>query len=300
MSANSNSLLTLLRQNIDTENNTVLEIYNPEKNTVNIIPQDMLTSLDNIQQVINSVKSQLDHNAPSNAHYSYWQEKGWHKSIDYYVSSRDSSFKENNAESSCLSRKSNIDSVVLDVSSANSVEKQFSVDQALIHRRTKRVFKKKPVSKEIFYEGIENASICNAVNGIKLYFIVYNVEEINPAAYCYNFQSSQLQLVQEGQFFTEMSHNIQGMNTPKTAAFTIILVADFDNLMKAMPYPRGLRDTYIEAGRLSQKLVVSYLQYGVFSLVTPALRDRDVSKLLKLNEQEFAPLYSITFGYPVK
>lgn len=300
MSANNSSLLTLLRQNIDKENNTILEIYNPEKNTVDIVPQDMLTSFENIQQVINTVKSQLDHNTSSNAHYLYWQEKGWYKSIDYYISSRNNSFKEKSTKSSDSSKNFEGDNGVMDVSSANRVEKQFSVGQALIHRRTKRIFKKQPVSKVIFYEGTKNANICNAIDGIKLYFIVYNVEEINPAAYCYNFQNSQLQLVQEGQFFTEMSHNIQGMNTPKTAAFTIILVADFDDLMKAMPYPRGLRDTYIEAGRLSQKLVVSYLQYGVFSLVTPALRDRDVSKLLKLNEQEFAPLYSITFGYPVK
>lgn len=299
MSVNSLSSLTLLRQNIDSDGNTILEICNPEKNTVDIIPQEMLANIQNIQKVMSSVKSRLSHEISVNAHYSYWQEKGWYKSIDYYVSSREYSFKQNNAKSSNLLKDCNFNIRTHDASSAN-VKKQFSVHQALIHRRTKRVFKKKPVSKEIFYDGIENASIFNAINGIKLYFIVYNVEEINPAVYYYNFQNLQLDLVQEGHFFSEMSNNIQGMNTPKTAAFTIILVADFENLMKAMPYPRGLRDTYIEAGRLSQKLLISYQQYGVFSLVTPALRDRDVSRLLKLKEQEFAPLYSITFGYPVK
>ncbi|WP_415076587.1 nitroreductase family protein [Legionella sp.] len=55
----------------------------------------------------------------------------------------------------------------------------------------------------------------------------------------------------------------------------------------------------MDAGRIAQKFVISFQQHGLYSLVTPALKDRDVSKLLNLDEANYSPLYSITLGYPV-
>lgn len=302
MSENSISSLIILRQNNDNHKNTILELYDPENNNVNLIPHHKLENLESIQQLINSIKSQLNHPSSESKNYLNWQKKGWHKAIDYYISSRDNHFSKKIVVRSESAQQDYVNINLQSNSSAISTKSEFSVPQALINRRTKRVFRKQPVVKEVFYSGVKNATcnIVSEIDGIKLYFIVYNVEEIIPSVYYYNFQNHQLQLVREGQFSNEMSYNLQGMKAPKTASFTIIVVAEFEKLMKKMPYARGLRDSYIEIGRLSQKLVISYQQYGIFSLVTPALRDRVVSNLLMLDEDKFAPLYSITFGYPLK
>lgn len=296
MPVDSISVLTILRQNTDKNNNTTLEIYNPEKNVVEFISKNNLDSIENIEKFIQSIKLRIDNDTSKNTSYAYWQEKGWHKAIDYYASSRDNC----NVDPSSFSQDFNADNELRNNVPESNIQKQLSVPQALIRRRTKRVFKNQSVQKEILNEGIKNSLLIDDVIGIQFYFIIYNVEGIEPSVCAYDIRSQKLKLIREGQFNAEMSVNIQGLHTPKTAAFTLILVADFENLMQAMPYPRGLRNTYIEAGRLSQKIVISYLQYGVHSLVTPALRDRDVSKLLKLEERNSAPLYSITCGYPIK
>lgn len=135
------------------------------------------------------------------------------------------------------------------------------------------------------------------LNGLDIYFIVYNVENITPGSYLFNIKNNALINRRKGIFSQEMVTNLQGMTTPTTASFTIILVANFEKLLKLMPYSKGLRHTYIESGRLAQKLLISYWQYGLACLTTPALKDSAVSNLLDIDRLDYSPLYSLTFGY---
>jgi len=294
MSTNINSVLTIIRPSTSKDQNIILEVMDPENGLVDSYAKEELSDFTKINNILNDIKLRLRHEDAEDSGYAQWLQKGWNKSLDYYLASR----------STPIDKQTDFKSHVLSNGNKNSfnTDKQHSVPQALISRRTKRVFNKKSLEKAIFFSGIENAftHISDDIRGFKLYLIVYNIEEIAPAVYSYDYENKSLILIREGLFSEEMSANIQGMDTPRSACFSIILVADFDNLMRLRPGQKGLRATYIEAGRLAQKLVISYIQYGVFSLVTPALRDRAVSELLKLKEPDFAPLYSLTFGYPLK
>jgi SagB-type dehydrogenase family enzyme len=293
---NLNSLLTTLRPNF-TGATPLVEIIDPEKNTVDPINPENLLSMAKTAEVIQSIKQRLDHASPKNTHYTHWQDKGWYKSIDYYAASRANDFDTEN-QIRAISHKAHDSDNIFE----NQSETLCSIPQALLRRRTKRVFKKCTLDEGIFHAGIKNVVLNNLTEatGYELYCIIYKVDKLVPGVYIFNVKQHALKLIREGIFLEEMSANIQGMNTPKSANFTIILVANFERLLKTMPYPRGLRDTYIETGRLAQKLLIAYMQFGVFGLVTPALKDRNVAALLDLKEPQFSPLYSLTFGYPIK
>lgn len=290
MSENKYSPLTTLRFNIDNGKQPILEVWDPEAKTVCSISSEQLSNVENIHNALTSIKSSIQDKQQRLIHYARWMSKGWHKSIDYYVASRSDI---NEFELASEHHHSNPPSLMVIEHS-----KLHSVPQAMIQRKTKRGFRTETIQNQIFSAALEKG--CATVyEGFELYLIVYDVEKIAPGVYSYDVKNNSLLLVREGLFAEEMSCNIQGMRTPKTACFSIILVADFKCLQRSMPHPRGLRNTYIEAGRLAQNLVISYMQHSVFCLVTPALRDRDVSTLLKLKEPDFSPLYSLTFGYPI-
>jgi hypothetical protein len=295
MTKNAHSPLAVLRLVKQNEDSICLEIYDPEKNSAHKIAFSDSSKPESINDALNSIKNNISNDYKTQELYAHWIERGWAKSLDYYVASRDF-LGENVINLFSEYNKLPIDRIT------NNVKKKDSILRALLNRRSKRVFQNITIENHIFHSGAENAAqyILNSLDGLKVYFIVYNIDNILPGVYSYDAKANSLSLIHDGIFSDDMSAIIQGMNTPKTANFSIILVAHFDALMKLMPYPKGLRDVYIESGRLAQKLIISYAQYGIFCLVTPALCDSRISNLLKIKEPEFAPLYSLTFGYPLK
>jgi hypothetical protein len=292
MSDDNLSLLTTLRPNYQ-DKSSYLEVWNPEKDQIDFSVKEDFSSLEKIHTFLNKIKANLDHTHRHNDLYSHWLNRGWNKSIDYYVASRQYEGYPSISQSNNYPTKKITINLQCDA-------KTHSLPQAILQRRTKRLFEKQTLPYSLFFSGINNAihSIGCSIHGFQLHFIIYDIENIQPGVYRYDHELQALSLIREGLFIEEMSANIQGMHTPKTACFTIILVTDFDSLLKGKPYPNGLRETYIEAGRIAQKLIISYMEYDIYSLVTPALKDKKTSSLLSLKEPDFSPLYSLTFGYP--
>ncbi|MFT4060484.1 MAG: hypothetical protein QM652_13155 [Legionella sp.] len=117
----------------------------------------------------------------------------------------------------------------------------YTLPQALIKRRTKRLFNKEAIENSKFIAGLESAisHIMPSLTGYQLYFIVYNIEKIKPGIHSYH-KVKKLVLEKDGIYSEAMSKNIQGLRTTKTAGFSIVIVADFLELMKKMPYEKGL------------------------------------------------------------
>lgn len=55
---------------------------------------------------------------------------------------------------------------------------------------------------------------------------------------------------------------------------------------------------YIDSGRLAQKSLISYGQYGLCCLTMPALNEHAVANLFKIDQLDYSPLYSLIFGHP--
>jgi hypothetical protein len=133
-----------------------------------------------------------------------------------------------------------------------------------------RNFNKKPINNKIIYDGIINAinwcSHDDSLQGFSFYMIIYNVEDIEPGIYIFDVKNYSVSLIRSGLFTTPMSTNLYNINSPKTASFTLIIVANINNLLKLMPYAKGLLDTYIRVGMIAQKLLISYGQYDISSI----------------------------------
>jgi len=295
MSYKEKSILTVLRP-IHGDPEKVLCVWDPEKDQNEYFNKEELSDFNKINKILNKLDSQVMQEDSNTNLYSHWLDKGWYKSIDYYMASKI------NIGNESISKSFDMPIKKQNIKTSNDESQKHSIPQALIHRRTKRVFKKQPLTRTTFIEGLKDSlsNIGASCLGYNLYFVIYNIDDLLSGVYLYDYKLQSLALVQEGLFLEEMSNNIQGMYTPKTACFTLILVADFDVLLKTKPYSKGLRETYIEAGIMAQKIIISYMRRDIYSLVTPALRDKSTAKLLQLQEPNFSPLYSLTFGYALK
>ena len=293
---NNLSTLTAIKINNDTNIKFSLEIYDPKTGSLQTVPPQDLPSINEVNNLINTIKSKVENNDNNQFNYAHWIKRGWRKSLDYYMASRTDS-----TLTIVTNLVSNTQSHYAPLVKDNS-KQLYSTQQALVRRKTRRGFKNIPVNMDIFFTGIKNLfpSIEINLQGFHIYIIAYNIDQVSPGTYSYDTKNHSLSLIHKGNFSIEMSNNLQGMKAPRTAVFTIILVADFNRLQKLMPYPRGLRDTFIETGRLAQKIIISYMRFGIYALVTPALSDKTVIQLLKLKEPDYYPLYSLTFGYPLK
>jgi SagB-type dehydrogenase family enzyme len=132
-----------------------------------------------------------------------------------------------------------------------------------------------------------------------LYVVAYRVDDLTPGAYRYDFIDHTLQLVRPGDLRSEMSAILVGMRAPETAAFTLILAADFAQYQWRYRHERALRHLYMSAGRSGQRLLVAAQAYGLGTLPTPATRDAATCDLLRLDPRVSTPLYTLTMG-PLK
>jgi hypothetical protein len=295
------SSLTKIRLYRGDDAHNYIEIFDPENNFTAHYGSRKPYDATEISSLINELKQAISNDPEKDILYQAWFTKGWQNSLDYYVSTRSlpfDSFKYTNIGNL---KKSQLSDDFLNPQN-NLPAIKFNIPEALLRRRSKRVFNGESVPKDIFQAGIENfyTHILDSLYGIELYFIIFNVEKIISGVHYYNCNANSFSLINEGNFAGEMIPMMQGMRTASKAAFTIVLTANFDDLLKMMPYERGLRNVYIDAGRLAQKLIISYAQYDIHCLVTPALSDCSLSRLLQLEEPHSAPLYSLTFGYAIK
>lgn len=267
-----------------------MEVHNSLADATVAVPYEELNDIKNVSKLIKEIKESFDDSNLDQQLYSHWLDRGWHKALDYYIESRDFTSIKDKIFINTVNASINFD-----------IKNNFL--QTLLHRRTHRVFLNTPLEFEILAKGtnlyFEN-NVTNSIDGVKFYYVLYNVKNMDNGVYYYNIPDETFDIMKKGNFRNEMSDILQGLRAPKMAAFSCIIVADFNVILEKMPYKKGLRDLYIETGRIAQKMLISYGSFNLACLTTPALKDKKVSTLLALNEPDCAPLYSLTFGIPLK
>jgi len=128
------------------------------------------------------------------------------------------------------------------------------------------------------------------------YVIVYAVRGVSPGIYFYDLKNHSLVQVRRGDVRKSMYNIIFKTPAILSANWTILIVADVLQYQWLYRHERALRNLYIEAGRVGQRLILTALAYGQGSLTTPAFRDEQLSKLLDLEPVRQVPIYSITAG----
>ncbi|MET7390622.1 SagB/ThcOx family dehydrogenase [Streptomyces sp. NPDC005529] len=102
--------------------------------------------------------------------------------------------------------------------------------------------------------------------------------------------------VRAGNHRQAMRDIFYGSPWPLTAAFTLVMVADFEQYQFRYRHERALRNLYIESGHLAQRLLLLADSHGLGTLVTPAVRDSLIEELLGLDPVRQATIYTLTMG----
>lgn len=127
------------------------------------------------------------------------------------------------------------------------------------------------------------------------YLAVYDVDGLDRGLYAYDLEAHAL--VRLGDLAPdEQVPWFWGMPGPLTAAGTVLLAADFRHFHWRYRHDRALRDLYIEAGRVGQRLIVAAGYAGLGTLVSPATRDAEVNGRLGLDPARRSVVYTLTFG----
>ncbi len=260
--------------------------------------------------------------------WQHWQERGWYPSDQYYVASRGCSFADvHDPDRAIRSRVLNeylttggppVEEAVPDGPRVELPEPlrppARSLAQLLVTRRSGRAFVPTPVpaawlSGLLSYglaqirrrrEATDRAEPLSYLNSFgsawDFYVCAFAVDGVPPGAYRYDLRAHRLIAVHPGDHREEMARILQGMWSPRSAAWTLGLVADFPRYQWRYRHEHGLRRLYLESGIIAQELTMVAGAYGLSTLVTPAQQDTPYLELHGLRNDRYAPVYTLTMG----
>jgi SagB-type dehydrogenase family enzyme len=263
------------------------------------------------------------------AHAAHWWEREWAASLDYYQWSRRSLYRDTIDEDGGQ-RRETLSAYLRDdgppparlypagtavpLTPARALPSDVTLGQELLKRRTVRVYAREAVPaaslSDILWHGLAGVRLTRTTvsdddllhlldsYGIAFdfYVVIYDVAEIAPGVYYYDIEAHALVLLVAGEFREEMTTNLFGQTAPRSAAWTVLIAADFLQYAWRYRHERALRNLYVDAGRVAQQLLLIAGAYAIGSFMTPALRDRALAALLHLDPARQAPLYSVTMG----
>ncbi|WP_405151158.1 SagB/ThcOx family dehydrogenase [Sphaerisporangium sp. NBC_01403] len=256
-----------------------------------------------------------------------WWERGWHPSLSYYLWSRHHNFRDSDdprgaARRSALSEylrrgeprprvKPEGARVPLPAPPAPPADRTFG--RLLMARRTVRGYTPDPVGIDklsgVLHHGLDDIRALrelpkdDPLNWLRshgspfdFYVVNYAAEGLDPGIYHYSLDEHVLTAVAHGDHRADMVKVLVGMRGPETAAWTLVMVADFQQYQWRYRHERALRHIYMAAGRIAQRLILVGFGFGLGSLPTPATRDQDTCDLLRLDPVRQTPVYTLTMG----
>lgn len=222
----------------------------------------------------------------------HWWERKWQVSLDYYLSSPPEQIKKQQTETTPLQTQQCIDFAFPD----KTENDQLSPIQALLNRKTHRKFQETSIPSRLLSTLLGELKEEIFADIWKYYIVIFNIEGIQPGIYRYCSAQHGLYLIKQGLFRNEAVKLLCGMAASYTASFLMIFAIDLEEAMKKFPYNRALREIYIDAGRLAQKILLKGMQHSVGGLPSPAMKDSQMCSFLEIDPSKYIPIYSITMG----
>ena len=191
---------------------------------------------------------------------------------------------------------------------------QRSLSDLLVNRRTTRRFSATYASlgsvSQLLWDGLtdvrtfRNRRPTDRLNVLRSFGVafdfyagIYRVNEIEAGIYTLNLTDHALSAVSAGDHSEEIELLLQSQGNVSNSCLTLFFVCDIEQYMWRYRHERALRNLFIEAGRIAQRLIIVGENLGFRSFMTPACSDRRLSKLLRLDDIKQYPVYSVTFGY---
>ncbi|HLP34592.1 MAG TPA: nitroreductase family protein [Amoebophilaceae bacterium] len=219
----------------------------------------------------------------------HWWNRKWQTALDYYLLSHASLEHRRYKAHTRLPLE-----VGIFLPSAFT-EMQFTCMEALKMRKTHRKFHDYPLALDLFASILHHLTPKH-VDVWKYYIVVFNVSGISEGVYQYCPIQHGLVPIRQGNFKEIFASLLCGIIDPMTASFSIVLSVDLEIAQRMLPYERGLREIYIDAGRIAQKVVLSGVRYHLGVFQSAAMLDRSMCDFLQVSPECCIPLYTMVIG----
>jgi hypothetical protein len=230
-------------------------------------------------------------NAEFAAYIQRWWTHKWYVALDYYLSSPVPTI------ALPLEKKSHIKDSIEHVIplSVQQIPDKLTTIQAILGRRTYREFDTHPISWPACSTLLRQLN--NEYFPIiwQYYLVALEIDQLPAGIYRFYNQEDCLAPIREGNYRGQLTEALCGFYPTLTASFTVILAIDLQVAQRVLPYNRALREIYIDAGKIAQRLLIKGIQHGIGG-VPIAMRDQYIGKLLQIDIQKIMPIQSITMG----
>jgi SagB-type dehydrogenase family enzyme len=266
--------------------------------------------------------------AESLKHMAHWIRRGWHPSLEYYLWSRHSAYIDTHDPKTEKRRETlrryldesgpparlEPTGEVVPLPAPAPIPETSSIGTLLTQRHTVRRYSgleaEAAVLSAVLWHGLAAVRRLRAASdsegllgylyshGVAFdwYIVAYSTSDLRPGVYYYALTEHSCIQLAVGTYREEMVSNLCDTKAPRTANWTLVLVADFAQYQWRYRHERALRNLYAEAGILAQRVILAGLLYGLGTLPTPATRDSNLGALLRLDRTRQAPVYTLTMG----
>ena len=202
------------------------------------------------------------------------------------------------------------------LSEEDPVEQSADLWEVMYKRRSLRAYSEKPlqlteVSRLLFYGYGETSEIdlgnysvgfratpsAGALYPLDIYPLICRVDETKPGLYHYNVRDHTLEQLKKGNFLKDLIPLIQSENNEWLAKGAAIFFVTATFRRNQMKYgERGYRGVLLDAGHLSQNILLAATGLGLGSCIIMACMDDQVNDFLGVDGVEESVLYSISIG----
>ena len=197
------------------------------------------------------------------------------------------------------------------------LERSVNLWEVMHKRRSRRDYSEKPlqlseVSRILFYGYGETSEIdlgnysvslraspsAGALYPLDIYPLICRVDEIDAGLYHYNVRDHTLEQLKKGEFLNDLIPLIQSDNNEWLAKAAIVFFITTTFRRNQMKYgERGYRGVLLDAGHLSQNILLAATGLGLGSCIIMACMDDQVNNFLGVDGVEESVLYSISIGH---
>jgi hypothetical protein len=229
--------------------------------------------------------------AESEAYIQRWWTHKWYVALDYYLTSPVSTIAPPIEKKNPI--KDSMEHVI--PLSIQQVKAKLTTIQAILARRTYREFDTQPISWPVCSALLRQLKHEYFPAIWQYYLVALTIDQLPAGIYRFYSQEDGLASIQEGNYRDQLTEALCGFYPTRTASFTVILAIDLQVAQTVLPYNRALREIYIDAGKIAQRLLIKGIQYDIGG-VPIAMRDQYIGKLLQVDTQKIMPVQSITMG----
>ena len=255
----------------------------------------------------------------------HWEKRKWSWSLPLYLASRNVGYQDTHDSTTEIRKKTLQKYIETDgepptpvvsgegivLPEPEMLPEDVKIGELMMNRSSKRLFIEGVTVQElsnVLWYGLKEVRSCrkersNLVDLLKsygvafeIYLVVYDISGVEPGIYRYDITQHTLNIVCLGDFRNEMVDMLMGQTPPLTAALTLFITTDFRRYQWRYRHERALRNLYVESGRVMHKILMVSAAYQMGGITTPAIKDREVNRLFRLDDRFEQALYSVTMG----